>query len=117
LAIENGYNKKKGVAMKKILLAISVVFALAACDEPTAKQGSVIAIHFEGFLDGVQFPGGTGDYDLKLGSGQFIPGFEDQLIGAKRGEVRDVKLRFPDQYVPGLAGKEVTFKVTVKEIK
>jgi trigger factor len=68
-------------------------------------------------LDGVQFPGGTGEYNLKLGSGQFIPGFEDQLIGARQGEVRDVKLRFPDQYLPGLAGKEVVFKVAIKRIK
>ena len=74
-------------------------------------------IQLQFIINGKQFEGGTGDYNLKLGSGQFVPGFEDQLIGAKKGEERDVKLRFPDQYVPGLAGKEVIFKVTVKDIK
>jgi trigger factor len=103
--------------MKKILMSFVVLFGLVACDEPKAKVGDTVAIHFEGFLNGQQFPGGTGDFDLKLGSGQFVPGFEDQLIGAKEGELREVKLKFPDQYVPGLAGKEVVFKVTVKEIK
>jgi len=105
------------MVMRKILLSLFAVLFLSACEDKTAKNGDVVAIHFEGFLNGVQFEGGTGEYDLVLGSGQFIPGFEDQLIGAKKGEVRDVRLRFPDQYVPGLAGKEVLFRVTIKDIK
>jgi trigger factor len=102
--------------MKRFVLPLFSVLLLAACGDKEAGVGDTVAIHFEGFLDGVQFPGGTGDFDLKLGSGQFVPGFEDQLIGVKKGEVREVKLRFPDQYVPGLAGKEVMFKVTVNNI-
>ncbi|MDR2770202.1 MAG: FKBP-type peptidyl-prolyl cis-trans isomerase [Rickettsiales bacterium] len=103
--------------MKKAFMAMAAVAALAACDGREAKEGDTIAIHFEGFLDGAQFSGGTGDADLKLGSGQFVPGFEDQLVGAKVGEEREVKLRFPDQYVPGLAGKDVVFKVKINGIK
>lgn len=105
------------MAMKKIIFGLMSAFLLSACEDKIAKSGDTLAIHFEGFLNGVQFEGGTGDSDLTLGSGRFIPGFEEQLIGAKEGEVREVKLRFPDQYVPGLAGKEVMFRVTVKSIK
>ena len=76
-------------------------------------------IDFEGFIDGVAFDGGAGDdFNLVLGSGQFIPGFEDQLIGAKAGEARDVVVTFPENYgASDLAGKEATFKCTVKEVK
>ncbi|MDR1826489.1 MAG: FKBP-type peptidyl-prolyl cis-trans isomerase [Rickettsiales bacterium] len=102
--------------MKKIIFGFLSIFLLAACEDKVAQNGDVVAIHFEGFLNGAEFEGGTGDFDLTLGSGQFIPGFEEQLVGAKKGEVREVKLRFPDQYLPGLAGKEVLFKVTVKDI-
>jgi len=107
--------------MKKMALALagcSLLAVLAACDSSAgAKNGDTVDIYFEGYLDGVQFPGGTGNFELKLGSGQFVPGFEEQLVGAKKGETREVKLRFPDEYVPGLAGKEVVFRVTVNGIK
>ena len=105
--------------MKKLLAAICCVFLLTACDAKTAGYGDTVKINFAGFLDGVQFPGGTAsDYPLTLGSGQFIPGFEEQLVGAKPGEERDVKVRFPDQYqAKNLAGKEVIFKVKVLEIE
>lgn len=105
--------------MKKILSVIAVCGALflTGCDKG-AKSGDTVVIDFTGYLDGVQFPGGTGAaYPLTLGSGQFIPGFEDQLIGAKKGEEREVKITFPQQYVPGLAGKDVVFKVKIVEIK
>jgi len=105
--------------MKKIFSALTICGALTlgACDSG-AKKGDTVVIDFAGFLDGVQFEGGTGTaFPLKLGSGQFVPGFEDQLIGAKKGEERDVKITFPQQYVPGLAGKDVIFKVTVVEIQ
>ena len=103
--------------MKKFLLSVCAVLFLASCGgEREAKEGDTVFIHFEGFLNGEQFPGGTGEYNLTLGSGQFVPGFEEQLIGAKVGEVREVNLRFPDQYVPGLAGQEVMFRVTVRSI-
>ena len=76
-------------------------------------------IDFVGSIDGVEFDGGKGeDFNLTLGSGQFIPGFEDQLIGAKAGEARDVKVTFPAEYhAAELAGKDAVFDVTVKEVK
>ena len=87
-------------------------------DRP-AKLGDVALIDFEGFLDGVAFQGGKGEnHPLTLGSGQFIPGFEDQLVGASAGEKVDVNVTFPEQYhAADLAGKSVVFKVTVKEIR
>lgn len=106
--------------MKKIMSAFALCGAivLGACDSNAgAKNGDTVVIDFEGFLEGVQFPGGTASgFPLKLGSGQFVPGFEDQLIGAEKGEVRDVKITFPTDYVPDLAGKDVVFKVTVVDI-
>ena len=108
--------------MKKILGTIAVcgVAALMGCDsnaEKLAQNGDTVIIDFAGFLGDEQFQGGTAqNYPLTLGSGQFVPGFEEQLIGAKIGESRDVNITFPQNYVPGLAGKDVVFKVTVKDI-
>src|SRR6202789_3002022 len=84
-----------------------------------AQKDDIATIDFVGSVDGVEFPGGKGEgFNLTLGSGQFIPGFEDQLIGATAGEQRDVKVTFPADYqAPDLAGKEALFAVTVKEIK
>ena len=91
--------------------------AISGC-EKVAKNGDTVIIDFAGFLGTEQFAGGTAaNYPLELGSGTFVPGFEEQLIGAKVGEERDVNIKFPDDYVPTLAGHEVVFKVTVKEIK
>jgi trigger factor len=85
----------------------------------TAEKDDIVKIDFAGSIDGAEFPGGKGeDFNLTLGSGQFIPGFEDQLIGAKAGEQRDVKVAFPaDYHSADLAGKDAVFAVTVKEIK
>ena len=105
--------------MKKIMgvVALCGVAMLAGC-EKTAKNGDTVVIDFAGFLGEEQFAGGTAtDYPLKLGSGTFAPGFEEQLVGAKVGETRDINITFPQNYVPNLAGKDVVFKVTVKEIK
>ena len=84
-----------------------------------AQKDDTVVIDFVGSVDGVEFEGGKGsDFNLTLGSGQFIPGFEDQLIGAKVGDARDVKVTFPTEYhAPDLAGKEALFVVTVKEVK
>lgn len=81
--------------------------------------GQFATIDFEGFVDDVAFPGGKGEnYVLEIGSGTFIPGFEDQLIGAKAGEARQVNVTFPEDYrATDLAGKAARFEVTVKEIK
>lgn len=84
-----------------------------------AKEGDVVVIDFVGRVDGTEFPGGAGkDFNLELGSGQFIPGFEEQLVGAKPGEKTEVKVTFPEDYnAPDLAGKEAAFEVTVSEIR
>ena len=87
-------------------------------DRPVQKGDQTI-IDFEGFVDGVAFEGGKGeDYPLTIGSDAFIPGFEDQLIGAEKGAEVEVKVQFPAEYhAEDLAGKPAVFKVTVKEIK
>lgn len=87
--------------------------------ERAAKKNDTVVIDFEGFVNGTAFDGGKGEnYDLKLGSGTFIPGFEDQLIGTKAGQEKDVVVTFPTEYhAPELAGKEATFKCTVHEVK
>lgn len=105
--------------MKKIvsLAALCGIVALAGC-EKIAKNGDTVIIDYAGFLGEEQFEGGTAfNQPLKLGSGQFVPGFEEQLVGAKIGEERDIKITFPQQYVPHLAGKDVVFKVMIKDIK
>jgi trigger factor len=92
---------------------------LEQVDRPAA-EGDSLLIDFEGFLDGSAFQGGAAeDYLLALGSGQFIPGFEEQLTGAKGGEEREVNVTFPEQYEQAehLAGKDVVFKVKVKEVR
>lgn len=92
---------------------------LVADESGEVKQGSFAIIDFEGFVDGEAFEGGRAEnYTLEIGSGSFIPGFEEQLVGAKVGEARDVKVSFPAEYhAEHLAGKESLFKVTVREVK
>lgn len=84
-----------------------------------AQKGDAIKLDFVGSIDGVEFPGGKAeDYTLELGSGNFIPGFEDQLVGAEVGKPVDVKVTFPAEYgAKELAGKDAIFKCTVKEIR
>lgn len=91
---------------------------LVVVEEP-AKEGDTVVIDFEGFKDGVAFEGGKGEnYSLELGSGSFIPGFEDQLVGAKAGDDVEVKVTFPEDYqAEDLAGQEAIFKVKVHEVK
>ena len=86
--------------------------------EREAKLGDHTTIDFAGFIDGEQFDGGTAEnYDIELGSNTFVPGFEEQIVGMKAGDERDVVVTFPENYVAELAGKEATFKVTVKSVK
>ena len=87
--------------------------------ERAADKGDFVRIDFKGTVDGVAFPGGSADnYLLELGSGGFIPGFEDQLVGAKTGEARNVAVTFPADYGNAeLAGKAAEFAVTVKEVR
>jgi trigger factor len=86
--------------------------------ERAAKEGDAVVIDFEGKVDGVAFDGGAAKaFQLELGSKQFIPGYEEQLIGAKKGESRVVKVKFPEVYgSAALAGKEAEFDVTVNEV-
>ena len=82
------------------------------------KKGDTATIDFEGFDNGVAFDGGKGEnFDLEIGSGSFVPGFEDQLVGMKAGEEKDIDITFPENYTPELAGKPVVFHVKVNEVK
>jgi trigger factor len=83
-----------------------------------AQKGDAVKLDFVGSVDGKEFPGGAAqDYTLEIGSGSFIPGFEDQLIGAEVGKEVDIKVTFPAEYgAPELAGKDAVFKCTIKEI-
>ena len=82
------------------------------------KKGDTADIDFEGFDNGKAFDGGKGEnFDLEIGSGSFVPGFEDQLIGMKAGEEKDIDITFPENYTPELAGKPVIFHVKVNEVK
>ena len=86
--------------------------------ERKAKKGDTAVIDFEGFKDGEPFQGGKGEnYSLELGSGSFVPGFEEQVIGMKAGDEKDLDITFPENYTPELAGAAVVFKVKVHEVK
>lgn len=89
-----------------------------ASDRET-KEGDILTIDFKGFVDGEQFEGGTAEGQrLEIGSNTFIPGFEEQLIGKKKGDKVDVKVTFPEDYFEeGLKGKEATFEVVIHEVK
>mgnify|MGYP001085717462 CR=1 FL=1 len=83
-----------------------------------AKKGDTAVIDFEGFDNGTPFEGGKGEnYELKLGAGMFVPGFEEQVIGMKAGEEKDLDITFPEDYHADLAGKAVVFHVKVNEVK
>lgn len=90
-----------------------------ALKDDAAEEGDTVVIDFEGYKDGEKFDGGSAEnHSLELGSGQFIPGFEDQLIGAKSGDELDVEVTFPEEYgAEELAGQDVVFKVVVHEVK
>lgn len=122
----------KGVKVEKIDTSVSDDEVKAELDKELESNARTISIEdrhvkdkdmtvidFEGFVDGVAFDGGKGEnYSLTIGSGAFIPGFEEQLIGVKLNEETEVKVTFPkDYHSEDLKGKDATFKVTVKEIK
>ena len=92
---------------------------IVTVEDRDLKDGDISVIDFEGFVDGVAFDGGKGEnFELTIGSGQFIPGFEDQMVGMKIGEERDINVKFPEEYhAENLAGKDATFKVKLHEIK
>lgn len=92
---------------------------LESTDREVVEDGDFVIIDFEGFIDDEPFQGGSAEeYTLEIGSGSFIPGFEEKLIGKKTGEETDVEVTFPEDYqAEDLAGKKATFKVKIKEIK
>ena len=92
---------------------------LISVDDRPVEKGDIANINFEGFVDGVAFEGGKAEnHDLEIGSNTFIPGFEDQIIGMKIDEEKDIQVKFPDEYFSkDLAGKDAIFKVKVNEIK
>ena len=124
--------KYKGVEAEKMDLEVSDSDVDAEIDKQrntnartievtdrAVKDGAIVTLDFEGFVDGVAFEGGKGtDYPLTIGSGAFIPGFEEQLVGFEIGKEGDVNVTFPEDYqADNLAGKAATFKCTVKAIK
>ena len=92
---------------------------LISVEDRPVEKGDIVVIDFEGFVDGVAFEGGKAEgHELEIGSNTFIPGFEDQIIGMKIDEEKDINVKFPDEYFSkNLAGKDATFKVKVHEIK
>ena len=122
----------KGIEVAKKNLDVTDEEVEQACKSMAAKDATMEAkaeqviakndfatFDFVGSVDGVEFPGGKADnYELQIGSGQFIPGFEDQMIGMKAEEVKDINVTFPENYgEASLAGKAAVFKVTVHEVK
>ena len=108
---------KKAEIKEEVERALEKDAKLVAVEGKAAKKGDIATIDFEGFVDGVAFEGGKGEsYDLELGSGSFIPGFEEQVIGHKVDEEFDVNVTFPEEYTEELAGKEAVFKIKLHKI-
>ena len=86
-------------------------------DDRAAEMGDTVDIDFDGYLDGERFDGGKAEgYSLELGSNSFVPGFEDQIVGMKIGDEKDIDITFPENYTPELAGKAVVFKIKLNGI-
>ena len=85
--------------------------------EREAQMGDVANIDFDGYLNGERFDGGKAEaYDLELGSGSFVPGFEEQIVGMNIGDEKDIDITFPENYAPELAGKAVVFKIKLNNL-
>ncbi|MEG0914319.1 MAG: trigger factor [Christensenellaceae bacterium] len=83
-----------------------------------SKNGDSVIIDFSGSVDGVKFDGGTAQgQTLELGAGRFIPGFEEQVVGMKAGDTKDISVKFPDEYAPELAGKDAVFEIVMQTVK
>lgn len=92
---------------------------LVVKEDGAVEEGDIVNLDFDGYVNDEQFEGGKAEgYDLEIGSGQFIPGFEEQLVGTKTGEEKDVNVKFPEEYhAEELAGKDAVFKVKINEVK
>ncbi|PLY02568.1 MAG: trigger factor [Desulfuromonas sp.] len=110
---------EEGIVDKRLEEMQAARSELAVSKRKTAKDGDFTTIDFEGFVDGVAFAGGKAEnHQLELGSGTFIPGFEEQIVGMKVDQEKDVEVTFPEEYGnEDLAGKPAVFKVVLKEIK
>ena len=119
----------KGLEVEKMAVSVSDAQVAAELDrmaqnvastetvERAAEMGDTANIDFEGFDNGVAFEGGKGEnFDLKLGSGQFVPGFEEQVVGMTAGEEKDINITFPEDYAAELAGKPVVFHVKLNKV-
>ena len=119
----------KGLEVEKMAVTVSDAQVAAELDrmaqnvastetvERAAEMGDTANIDFEGFDNGVAFDGGKGEnFDLKLGSGQFVPGFEEQVVGMTAGEEKDINITFPEDYAAELAGKPVVFHVKLNKV-
>ena len=107
---EEDVNKELEAARKRNARILTV-------DDREAQMGDTANIDFDGYLDGERFDGGKAEgYDLELGSGSFVPGFEEQVVGMKIGEDKDINITFPEDYVADLAGKAVVFKVKLNSL-
>ena len=120
----------KGISLEKTVqeitdddVEIQIGYELKNMAEPVtdenteAQNGDIVTIDYVGTENGVEFSGGTGsDYELTLGDGMMVPGFEDGIVGMKTGEIRDVSLTFPEDYYPEMAGKAVVFQITLKKL-
>ena len=127
--VKLGEYKNLGVKREKVTVKAEEVenalneirqrYAESVTKDGKVEKGDTAIIDFEGFKDGVAFDGGKGEnYSLEIGSNTFIPGFEDQIIGMKKGETKDINVTFPEEYhSEELKGQPVVFKVTVNEIK
>lgn len=124
--------KYKGIELKKVEYTVSKEDVdhelghmaernarMVSVEDRAAKDGDITVIDFEGFVDGVAFEGGKAEgHELTIGSNTFIPGFEEQIVGMKIDEEKDIKVKFPEEYFSkDLAGKDATFKVKLHEIK
>lgn len=106
--------------MKKLLAILFVgMLLLTGCSSTSniAEEGDIVKIDFVGVMDGEEFSGGSAtDQIVELGAGMYIPGFEEGIVGMKKGETKAVEMNFPETYYEELAGKAVTFEITVKAI-
>ncbi|MCL2884534.1 MAG: FKBP-type peptidyl-prolyl cis-trans isomerase [Oscillospiraceae bacterium] len=109
--------KKLAIVISLMLLTVFVLVAVGCGAPRTVKNGDTVNIDYVGTINGVAFGGGSDQgYNLVIGSGTFIPGFEDQIVGMKVGETRDISVTFPANYTPSLAGQAAVFRVTVNAI-
>ena len=107
--------------MKKIIALCLCGLVLFGCSSTNTSQvvenGDIVKVDFVGSMNGKEFDGGSAQNQIvEIGAGQYIEGFEDGIIGMKKGETKDVNLSFPDNYYEELAGKKVIFKITVQNI-